>query len=120
MHKTLIHSFVVASLAMSSPVAFGDLVAYEGYDYPDGPLAGQNGGFGFSTAWGTGNAGATIVHPGSEAPPIVTSGGKLRVDGTPGSVAIFRDLAAPRGEDGTTTWISLFGERFGPKGGTFG
>jgi hypothetical protein len=114
---------LVASLAVSLPPdASADLLAYEGFDYAAGSsLAGQNGGFGFAGAWGTSPGIANITIPSLTAGGVNTTGGKLFVMGdTTGSVAIFRDLAAGRGDDGTTTWISLLGLRTGTTSGTFG
>jgi len=114
MKTTYLSCIVPASLlalALNSPQsALGDLLAYEGFDYANGSsLAGQNGGFGFSGAWGTSAGIATIQD------------GRLYVAGQAGSsLAIFRDLAAARGDEGTTTWISLTGVRSGVATGAFG
>lgn len=47
-------------LALSSMSASATLLFYEGFDYPPGSLAGQDGGIGFTSAWNTG----TVVSNG--------------------------------------------------------
>ena len=109
----------VSAAAVTGFEASGALAAYEGFDYAAGTsLVGQNGGTGFAGAWGTTGGAATIQSPGMTYDSLVTSGNGLFVDGSAGSVAIFRDLVSPRGADGTTTWISLTHVRTGPEGGT--
>jgi len=119
--------FSIASVGFFSlatlfvPRSFGALLAYEGFDYATGStLAGQAGGTGFLAPWGTSAGTATIQSPGMTYDSLVTSGNGLFVDGTPGTVSIFRDLSFSRGADGTTTWISMMHIRTGAEGGTFG
>ncbi len=98
------------------------LLAYEPFDYAAGTaLAGQTGGFGFSDAWSTTGGTAVMQYPGMTYPGLPTPGGALYIEGTAsGSVSIFRTLASPRGDDGTTTWISFLHIRTGQKSATFG
>jgi hypothetical protein len=122
---TLIHSSaaLIAVLAVSSPPnASAALLAYEGFDYSAGSsLAGQNGGFGFAGAWGTSAGIANISLPSLSAGGVLTTGGKLFLQGdSTGNAAIFRELSAGRGDEGSTTWISLLGLRTGATSGTFG
>lgn len=114
---------LVLNLATSTRAG---LLAYEPFDYTAGSaLTGQTGGFGFSDAWSTSAGTAIIQAPGMNYPGLPTLGGTLYIEGTAGaspngSVAIFRTLASPRGDDGTTTWISFLHIRTGQKSGTFG
>ncbi len=105
------------------------LFAYEGFDYAAGEdLTGKNGGTGWTTAWGADNAGVTDpggVVPGDTAAAasltytdakgnrLLTSGGHAVYSGAAGTGLTIRDLA-PRGDPGTTTWISFMGIREGP------
>lgn len=116
---------VLLVLNLAVPAQAG-LLAYEPFDYTAGSaLTGQTGGFGFSDAWGTTTGTAIIQAPGMNYLGLPTLGGTLYVEGTAGSspngsVGIYRTLASPRGDDGTTTWISFLHIRTGQKSGTYG
>ena len=110
------------------------LIAYEGFDYPDGTdisASGANGGSGWITPWGVNSAGTTIAGntPGdtnyagsmsyvdTAGNTLVTTGGRSFYTGQPGTSQPFRDFAATgagRGADNTTTWISVLIVRGGP------
>jgi hypothetical protein len=120
-YACLLSTLILGCLTIA-PRANAALLAYEGFDYAAGSaLTGQAGGFGFLTPWGASPGTAVIHSPGMSYDSVQVSGNRLYVQGTAsGSVAIFRDLAAPRGADGTTTWISLMGVRFGQATSTNG
>jgi hypothetical protein len=111
---------MLLGLAGVTSPASAALLAYEGFDYAPGTLVGQNGGIGFSNAWGTTTGSAAVQAPGLGYGALATTGNKLFMDGAAGTVQTFRNITSQRGTDGTTTWISLITERTGQKGGTFG
>ena len=88
---------------VSNYVLVVDTFVYEGFAYATGDINGQNGGVGFSTAWGS--AGAFGVQPNSlsfgNSP---TSGNHL--SGSPGPLS--RRLSQSIGVSGTVRYISFF------------
>jgi hypothetical protein len=115
----------LAVALFSGSNASAALLAYEGFDYTAGTsLSNYNGGFGFSSAWGA-SPGVAVIQSGMSYDSLQVIGNGLYVEGTAGaspngSVAIFRDLSAARGTDGTTTWLSFLHVRTGAEGGTSG
>lgn len=107
--KTLV-AFVAALGAMFPLGATqADTIAYEGFDYDTGTLAGQDGGDGFSGAWGPVSAAGTInvVAPGLEAGDLPTTGNAVYLNPTSGTTTSLRSLTDAFGADGTTTYISF-------------
>jgi hypothetical protein len=100
----------------AAEIANADVLSvYDGFNYTPGlSLNGQNGGFGWSGAWGTpGGLDATVDANSLTSGPLAVSGGAVS---TPGfqppnqgsSVATWvRDLATPLGADGTTAYLSF-------------
>ena len=119
MKRILLSTFSVGLLAAFLPTAQAALVAYEGYNYPDGTdLSGTSGGLGWSTAWGvTTNDFArspSMTYVDSLGNALLTAGNRASYTGvTGGTSSAFRDLALPRTNDNTTTWISFIGVRLG-------
>ncbi len=130
MKKLLARSLVLISIGLGPwivPSVHADLIAYEGFEYDTGvALGGLNGGFGFSDAWYPASATApgisSIQAGGLGFSSLTTSGGALYVagDATAGTASFFRTLATPRGDDGTTTWLSFIGQRTGTKSANYG
>ncbi len=127
--KRLAQSCLCALLvAGCAPEALSALIAYEGFNYPDGTdLTGQDGGTGWTSAWGANSGGVTdpagdvvgdtvvaggLNYTDSKGNKLVTAGGHGLFSGVDGTSQPFRDMAA-RGETGTTTWISFIGVRQG-------
>ena len=97
----------------------GGLVAYEGFDYTDNTdLSNQSGGIGWPGGWSS-TSGDTapegsLSYVDALGNSLVTSGNKGFYTGADGTARTFRSLPSARGEDGTTTWISLVAIRIGP------
>ncbi|TWT95350.1 hypothetical protein Pla108_34960 [Botrimarina colliarenosi] len=86
------------------------LLAYEGFDYAEGSLAGQNGGSGWGGAWSAGS-----VVPGSLSyGSLPTAGNSALISGSGGSISAYRDFAAEYGAG--TYYISFIGQRLSPHG----
>jgi hypothetical protein len=100
-----------------TPAAHATLIAYEGFDYTAGinlnAASAANGGTGWANAWGTSTpattANLTVVASSLSYSTLQTSGGALNVVASATTALGYRDLAAARGADGTTTWISALG-----------
>lgn len=118
----VVSAFCLGGTLLIAPSTYADLLAYEGFDYTAGTsLAGQSGGLGFATAWGTSAGVATMADPGFGYANLITSGGRLSVAGdTSGSLSIFRDLSTAQGTDGTTVWVSFLGQDTTTPSATFG
>jgi hypothetical protein len=104
------------------PQVSGALIAYEGFSYADASaIPGQTGGTGFANAWqlnGTPAGGAlaqagSLTYTDSTGKSLLTSGQRGFFTGVGGTAQPNRDLAAARGTDGTTTWLSFIGVRGG-------
>jgi hypothetical protein len=86
------------------------LLAYEGFDYAEGSLAGQNGGSGWGGAWSAGS-----VVPGSLSyGSLATTGNSGLISGSGGSVSAYRNFAAEYGAG--TYYISFVGQRLSTHG----
>lgn len=94
----------VAGLPVLASPAAGGLIVQESFDYAAGPLAGNNGGTGFSAAWINKGTGATVSAPGLTHVSLSTSGNKA-LGATTISVARTFDSTGLTG-DGATYWFS--------------
>ena len=105
------------------PTPTSDLVAYDGFDYPVGEVAGQGGGSGWSAAWQLNGSpvGGAVIQAGSlgytdaKGNSLVTAGGKGYVTGVNGTAQPYREIPSVLGITGTTAWFSFLGQRIGPK-----
>jgi hypothetical protein len=116
----------IGVLALASLVAMGlfalpvcaELYVYEPFDYPAGEqLIGKNGGTGFTGAWRNESiANSATIQAGSLSyPGLPTTGNSVLMTGANGTnLEIFRNFNNIEGADGTSTWISLIGQRTGP------
>lgn len=101
-------ALVAAVGAMAPLAARADTIAYEGFDYDTGSLAGQSGGDGFSGAWGAiANGTINVVTPGLGAGDLPTSGNAVFIEPASGTTTILRSLSSTLGADGTTTYVSF-------------
>ena len=84
-------------------------LVYEPFDYAAGGqgVSFQNGGVGFSGAWGTSFHG--ITSPGLTYPGLATTGNKAESD--PGSGSNFRGISETFGTEGTTWYFSMIGQK---------
>lgn len=99
----LLLAFVVGLPVLASP-ATGAVIVQESFDYAAGPLAGNNGGTGFSAAWVNKGTGAAVTAPGLTYGSLPTSGNKA-LGATTISVARTFDSTGLTG-DGATYWFS--------------
>jgi PEP-CTERM motif len=109
--------FLMATFSAS--LAYADLLVYEGFDYAPGSLAGQNGGFGFASAWTAGEIVAgSLSYTDGNSNGLPTSGNRALISGTSGSLSSYRDLSRNYGADTNfgpgTYWASFIGERLEP------
>ena len=58
LHRAIAYACVLAALATAAPCVHAVVIAYEGFDYPAGPIAGLDGGTGWTGAWVNDSAGA--------------------------------------------------------------
>ena len=100
-------------VALSSPAAHATLLAYDGFDYAPGTLAGNGSALdlGFSTSWtesGT-NGGGNVVPGSLSYSNLTVSGGALDLSGV-GTTLNFRGLDASYSEPASTStgeiWFS--------------
>lgn len=99
-------SLILAFALTASPVAHGALIASEGFDYPDGTLAGNNGGTG---DWGGAWAGGSTVSDGRN---LSGTAANRPIDttfvGSPTVPLYFSALFTKTGTDTTwATWLQL-------------
>ncbi|HEX4591609.1 MAG TPA: PEP-CTERM sorting domain-containing protein [Gemmataceae bacterium] len=123
MIRTTVSCAAIVLLAFAAPVR-GQVVAYEGFNYPAGQsLNGQNGGSGFVGGWSLLSGTATIL-PGSLVPAspsgsLPETGNSLAL--TPASDVqlgdVTRALSSPIvGTPGTTDWVSVVMKGTGSSG----
>lgn len=99
----LLLAAVTALPAVPRPAAAA-VIVQESFDYAVGPLAGNNGGTGFSAAWINKGTAATVSSPGLTYGSLSTSGNKA-LGATSISVARTFDSTGLTG-DGATYWFS--------------
>jgi hypothetical protein len=111
--KSMKKAILVALVAMVASSASAALLLYEGFDYKEGALTGQNGGTGFSAGWTTSNNGGLNVVAGSLSYGVLpTTGnsvyGEVRPDSPSwthrGNVRAANALAASAGTQ--DYWVS--------------
>ncbi len=100
-------------------------VAYEGFDYLIGALAGSAGGNGWAGSWTVqgGIGGSGSVSSGSLSDSTGTlprAGHHATLAGGLSEVAAYRNLTSSLGSDGTTAWISFLLRPDSPAGFTYG
>ncbi|MEO8429631.1 MAG: hypothetical protein ABI651_21275, partial [Verrucomicrobiota bacterium] len=117
---------LIALMIASGNSAHGALLAYEGFDYPDGSdINGQNGGLGWTNAWydvlgvfASTNVAGSLTYADQSGNKLITTGNKLRNSGdsTANNVSQpSRTLAHYFTAAGTnqTTWLTCLAQRFG-------
>jgi hypothetical protein len=97
--KTLLRTTAVSltaglfNLLFTPAMARADILAYEDFDYSDGALRGQDGGLGWSGAWGTSSPSTpnpVVVQPGT--PLIATLADHTTVSGGDRAIVIDQSL----------------------------
>ncbi len=120
---------VAITMGLWASSAQAVLQVYEGFDYPDTTsIVGGNGGGGWSDSWakpGGGVSTETATTPGLTYQTVPVTGNKAtlagqQTTGAGNSSFNFRSMNSTFGADGTTTWISMIGQRTGVKSGTDG
>ncbi|TWT90511.1 Dockerin type I repeat protein [Pseudobythopirellula maris] len=104
-------------IALAPTGARADILAYEGFDYPEGNLIGQNGGYGWDGGWSSGGdavvvAGSLAYNDGSTDLP--TFGNHALIGGASGSASPVRNMTSNLGLEAGTYWMSFIGERQTP------
>jgi hypothetical protein len=97
-----------------SVIAHGAIIAYEGFDYAEGSLIGQNGGTGWASGGWTlqdGNA-ATVTTPGMQYDGMSNLGGKAQIiaDSSNNAVAM-RYLNTSLNSSSGVVWASFTGQK---------
>lgn len=111
----------LCSFMFTSSAALGELLVYEGFDYPVGALAGQGGGLGFAegSTWGGGEVVAgSLAYTDASSNALPTSGNHVLVNAETGSQSIYRALKTSFGTDATygagSYWLSFISQRLSP------
>ncbi len=116
--------FILLATLWLEPRTHAQLIASEGFNYPDGvELNGQNGGNGWNGPWFAApeSHGITISAQGMTFQKLAVSGGKSLQDGKDTRIFRYLDTGRPEvaplveqgaagksfGKDGTTIWISF-------------
>ncbi|MDP0496254.1 MAG: hypothetical protein Q7Q73_08595 [Verrucomicrobiota bacterium JB024] len=126
MHKTTSNILLLSLLTVLLNPASASIIAEDTFDtYPDGPLAGQDGGDGWGGAWGSGNLQVSSGHL-IDSPTNINSYSQSRVFSeatTTGSTMYFSmyvNITSPEGDNTYVTRLS-FGSSADPDGfGFFG
>ncbi len=101
------------SAAVTVPFTITQLIAYEGFNYSAGTLAGRNGGTGWTQAWDSGQNETSVSGLGyiADSAALTTLGGKVILkDG--GSYANYRNLPATYSNG--TYWLSFIATSTNP------
>ena len=126
----LLRGLIILLIALMIPAgnsAHGALLAYEGFDYPDGSdITGKNGGLGWTNAWyeiatfPSTNVAGSLTYIDQSGNKLTTTGNKLRNSGdatASNTSQPSRTLAHYYTATGTnqTTWLACLAQRFGTK-----
>jgi hypothetical protein len=68
---------LIAAMLSGIHQSKAELLFYDGFNYPAGNLAGQNGGTGFGTAWSSRKNTPTVYSPGLSYGSLTTAGGAV-------------------------------------------
>lgn len=103
---------MVVSGAMTS-TANAALIAYDGFDYPTGNLAGNGtGSLGFSSNWSTPTDAVTVTSPGLTFPELAVNGNTAFLSPSSANAASERMLSSSLAtEGGAPTYISFLFDR---------
>lgn len=118
MNKTSVFGAVLAAggLLLAPVAANAELLAYEGFDYNEGDLSGQNGGTGWGGAWEAGSVvGGSLGYTDAHGNSLATTGNHGFFDASSGSLSTYRTLAQAAGQG--TYWMSFVGVRLAPHSG---
>src|SRR5437868_588205 len=89
-----------------------DLIAADSFDYPAGPLNGQNGGTGLLGPWTQSNSGNVVSAPGwrymDGNAELQSTGNRVTLSGN--NQGNFRNLSYVLGEHPATVYVSFIGE----------
>lgn len=116
--KTVAFASLLYCAANASPVR-AELIAYEGFDYNAGALAGSGAaGGGWSNAWQAGVTSSVVAggltYTDANGDQLAVSGNRALASGQTASAEPNRNLAVTRNTAGTTTWLSFIGQRLQP------
>lgn len=89
---------------LAIPAANAALIAYDGFAYSAGALAGQNGGTGWAGAW-SGTGSGNVVATGLTTPSLTTTGNRFQTGGN--NNGAFRTLAVGQNTASGTIWGSF-------------
>ena len=116
-YRNLFSSAALAGFVLSAGFASGQIVIYEGFDYPEGTIIGQSGGIGLDETWqeGSDNSNQWEVLPeGLTFSGLDTVGGSIKRPSAPQGADIFRpindDAQAALTADNSTIWFSFLTE----------
>lgn len=93
---------------------YGGLLAYEGFDYSAGAVAGADGGEGWASAWSVfgGAGGSDVLAGGFSYAGLTSTGNRLRLHDTDGvSQGVARTLATTLGAVNETYWITFLARK---------
>lgn len=93
---------------------YGGLLAYEGFDYSAGTIAGANGGFGWTTGWAVsgGTGGNSAISGGFAYTGLPASGNRFQLYDTDGTLQqVSRTLGRTFGDVTETYWISFLAKK---------
>ncbi|MDZ4789319.1 MAG: glycoside hydrolase family 31 protein [Blastochloris sp.] len=107
------------SAASAIPITVTQLIAYDGFSYPAGTLAGLNGGTGWTAAWdgGQNETNVTGMTYASGGKNLTTAGGRVIIK-QGGSFTNFRNLPATYSTG--TYWISFIARSNNPGNNGYG
>jgi hypothetical protein len=114
MNRQLQRFLIVAtSIAIGSQnrTGYAFVLGYDGFDYPAGNLAGQNGGTGWTAAWVSSGGTAQVQSPGLTYPSLSSIGNKAFISASDQNSRIL--TAGTQGTGDSTVWASFIGQRVG-------
>jgi hypothetical protein len=109
--RRLLFAGSIIAIALTNRASYAISLAYDGFNYATGNLAGQNGGTGWTAAWTSSGGTAQVQSPGATYPSLNTVGNKAFISASDQNSRIL--TAGLQGTGDSTVWASFIGQRTG-------
>src|SRR5882757_1154007 len=109
--RRLLFTLSLIVFALTNRTGYAISLAYDGFNYAAGNLAGQNGGTGWTAGWANNGGTAQVQSPGLTYPSLNTVGNKAFISNSDQNSRIL--TAGLQGTGDSTVWASFIGQRTG-------
>src|SRR3977135_723816 len=105
--RRVLFTLSLVVFVLTNRTGYAISLAYDGFNYDAGNLAGQNGGSGWTAGWANNGGTAQVQSPGLTYPSLNTVGNKAFISASDQNSRILS--AGGRGSSGATVWGGFVG-----------